>query len=122
MIKHNNSKCNCEIFNLDVYCLVANNVGRGDGCPAYDSKDSSDEGDIEDNDEEEEPGLRNRSSQRVRQELHVSVPTNTVGTTPGENISPGMMSSPLPQNNKFGRGEGLLQCTTPQMGDHSARR
>ena len=117
-----NTKCHSKFLTFDVYCVVANNVGRGDVCPAYDSKDSSDEGDIEDNDEEEESGIRNRSRQRVRQELHVSVPTNTSATASGENISPGMMSSPLPPNNKFGRGEGLLQCTTPQMGDHSARR
>ena len=54
----------------------------------------------------------------MRQELHVSVPNNGIGSSSGENVSPGMNASP----DKFGRGEGLLQCTTPQMGEQSVRR
>ena len=101
---------------------VANNVGRGEGCPIYHNKDSSDEGDNEDVDEEEEPEIRNRSSQKTRQELHVSVSNDAGASISGENRSPGTIISSVAQDSKFGRGEGLLQCTTPQMGDPSIRR
>ena len=101
---------------------VANNVGRGEGCTIYETKDSSDKGDNEDVDEEEEPEIRNRSNQKTRQELHVSVSDDTGASISGENRSPGTIISTVVHDNKFGRGEGLLQCTTPQMGDHSTRR
>ena len=83
----------------------------------------SDEEEAEDDDEEEVSGLRNRPGQKVRQELQVSVPNTTNGLASGENISPGIISSPHDQDNKGGhRGEGLLQCTTPQTGDQLVRR
>ena len=111
-----------KCINFTISFSVANNVGRGGGCTIYENKDSSDEGDNEDVDEEEEQEIRERSSQKTRQELHVSVSNDAATSISGENRSPETIISPVVQDGKFGRGEGLLQCTTPQMGDQSLRR
>ena len=93
---------------------VATNVGRSEGFHLHENKDSTDEEDDEENEEEDARTLRNTPRQKIRQELHVTVSRSAAGSNVGSHISPSMMPSPVDQQNKGCRVEGLLQCTAPQ--------
>ena len=93
---------------------VATNVARSEGFHLHGNKDSTDEEDDEENEEEDARTLRSTPRQKLRQELHVTVSRSTEGPNAGSHISPSMMPSPVDQQNKACRVEGLLQCTAPQ--------
>ena len=97
-----------------MFYKVATNVGRSDGFQLHGNKDSTDDEDDEENEEEDVTTLRNTTRQKIRQELHVTVSRSTSGTNTGSHISPSMMPSPVDQQTKGCRIEGLLQCTAPQ--------